>query len=114
DAPMIDAAPRIDAPPDTAPVEPDDADSDGVPDDTDNCPSVPNTNQRDHDGDARGDACDKCPHLASATDPDDDSDGVGNACDPRPNTPGDSIALFEGFYDASAIAGWSGSGNGNW
>ncbi len=115
DAPMIDAAPPIDAPPDTPPVDPPaDADSDGVPDATDNCPSVPNANQRDHDGDARGDACDKCPHLASATDPDGDGDGVGDDCDPRPMTGGDSIALFEGFYDANATTGWVAAGNGMW
>lgn len=114
DAPMIDAElPPIDAPPDTPPVD-DDADSDGVKDQMDNCPSVPNANQRDHDGDARGDACDKCPHLASATDPDGDSDGVGDDCDPRPTTAGDSIALFEGFYDATATTGWIATGNGTW
>jgi hypothetical protein len=35
-----------------------DADSDGVPDSTDNCPNVSNPGQADADGDGTGDACD--------------------------------------------------------
>ena len=34
-----------------------DPDGDGVPDDMDVCPDVPNPDQRDADGDGRGDAC---------------------------------------------------------
>lgn len=111
DTPPIDAASdaMVDAPP--TPV---DTDGDGEPDATDNCPMAPNADQRDHDGDAHGDVCDHCPHLASATDPDGDGDGVGDACDPRPMTAGDSIALFEGFYDANSIANWTERGNGTW
>ncbi|MDP2323730.1 MAG: hypothetical protein Q8N51_06840 [Gammaproteobacteria bacterium] len=37
---------------------PPDADSDGVPDRSDNCTLVPNTNQRDTDGDGYGNICD--------------------------------------------------------
>ena len=37
---------------------------------------------------------------------DSDGDGVGDACDPRPNSPGDRIALWDGFYDANDIANW--------
>ena len=35
-----------------------DTDGDGVPNDLDNCPTVPNPDQADSDGDAVGDACD--------------------------------------------------------
>ena len=35
-----------------------DVDGDGVPDEQDNCPTTPNTDQTDTDGDGAGDACD--------------------------------------------------------
>jgi hypothetical protein len=69
-----------------------DADQDGEPDVTDNCPSVANSNQLDTDEDGFGDACDNCRKVANA-DPvppgrlatggqtDDDQDGFGNPCD---------------------------------
>ncbi len=38
-----------------------DTDLDGVPDDSDNCPTVANASQTDTDGDGRGDACDLFP-----------------------------------------------------
>lgn len=119
DAPIVIDAPvdTMEVPPDVMPdmeLPPADTDSDTIPDADDNCPMVANTDQRDHDGDLHGDVCDHCPHLASTADPDGDSDGVGDACDPRPGTPGDSIALFEGFYDATSIATWTSSGGGTW
>ncbi|MFA6383463.1 MAG: DUF4215 domain-containing protein [Parcubacteria group bacterium] len=43
-----------------------DSDNDGIPDDTDNCPTVSNTSQANTEGDIDGDACDT----------DDDNDGV--------------------------------------
>ncbi|MGI6375238.1 MAG: Ig-like domain-containing protein [Anaerolineae bacterium] len=39
-----------------------DADGDGVPDASDNCPAVANPGQADSDGDGVGDACDGCPN----------------------------------------------------
>jgi hypothetical protein len=39
-----------------------DADGDGIPDEEDNCPLVPNPDQADRDGDGAGDACDACPN----------------------------------------------------
>lgn len=92
-------------------AQPTDTDGDGVPDATDNCPTIANPDQHDHDGDGRGDACDVCPHLYD-TGADADGDGVGDACDPRPTTPGDRIALFEGFYGPVA---WNAViGDDNW
>jgi len=89
-----------------------DTDHDGIPDVADNCPFVPNPDQRDFDGDGRGDVCDVCPHLPDAGG-DADGDGVGDACDPHPATPGDRIAFFDGFYagepdqwDAVTGSGW--------
>ena len=38
-----------------------DDDDDGIKNDQDNCPNVPNTDQSDRDGDRLGDACDPTP-----------------------------------------------------
>jgi len=85
-------------------VECDDGDADGICDDVDNCPNIPNQDQTDNDGDGIGDVCDLCtdtdgdgygnPGFATNTCdedncPDDynpgqediDSDGTGDACD---------------------------------
>jgi hypothetical protein len=86
-----------------------DDDGDGVPNLSDNCPTVANPRQADTDNDAIGDACDddkdgdtvlnasdNCPRVANAEQTDDTDvqpnqsvapDGVGNACDLCPNTP---------------------------
>jgi cytosine/adenosine deaminase-related metal-dependent hydrolase len=42
-----------------------DRDMDGVPNDVDNCPAVPNPGQEDMDDDEKGDACDACPTVAN-------------------------------------------------
>jgi hypothetical protein len=91
-----------------------DSDNDSLVDAVDNCPLAANLDQRDHDADARGDVCDRCPHLPSTTDPDGDSDGVGDACDPRPAQSGDSIGMWEGFYDDSTAAQWPVAIDGTW
>lgn len=46
-------------------VDPNDRDNDTIPNDMDNCPSVPNTDQMDRDGDGKGDVCDACPELSN-------------------------------------------------
>jgi len=55
-----------------------DTDGDGIPDATDNCPSVWNPSQQDTDGDGLGDACDPCI--------DSDADGFHDV--PLPTVPG--------------------------
>jgi len=109
DAVAGDAVPgrdgALDGPSD-APVSPD-IDGDGRLNAADNCPTVPNFDQRDHDADLRGDACDVCPHLPSAIHADNDADGIGDDCDPRPSQAGDVVSLWDGFYADSAALSWT-------
>ena len=71
-----------------------DMDEDSIPDESDNCPTVANTDQLDMDEDGEGDACDpdidgdtvenindNCPTSANTDQADLDHDGLGNACD---------------------------------
>lgn len=59
----------------------DDYDSDGVPDQIDNCPYTKNREQADRDGDGRGDSCDNCPQSANPDQSDVNGNAVGDVCD---------------------------------
>jgi hypothetical protein len=76
---------------------PDDRDCDGVPDGSDNCPTVDQPDQTDTDGDGLGNPCDtdddgdglsddtdRCPLVADPTNADSDGDGLGDVCDACP------------------------------
>jgi len=83
-----------------------DADGDGNPNRTDNCPTIANPDQHDEDGDGKGDVCDNCPHVANADQASADGDAVGDACDPDPNGP-NHIAAFYGFQGSAVPAEWA-------
>ena len=68
---------------------PPDADGDGVPDASDNCPSTANADQADTDGDGQGDACDA----------DDDNDGVADGSDQCPGTATGTTVAADGCAD---------------
>ena len=59
----------------------DDYDDDGMEDNFDNCPRVPNADQFDSDGDNVGDLCDNCRDLANEEQANLDGDLFGDACD---------------------------------
>jgi hypothetical protein len=72
-----------------------DTDADGILDTIDNCPSVPNPDQKDVNGNGVGDACedfdvdgvpnylDNCPNDPNQSQIDSDGDGIGDACDTK-------------------------------
>ena len=101
---------------------PGDMDGDGVDDEDDNCPDIPNPGQENADGDDLGDVCDPCtdtdddgygnPGFPDNTCPDDncpdtynpgqedhDDDGIGDVCDPNnpPDTPSTPTGPSTGF-----------------
>ena len=66
-----------------------DTDGDGVPDATDNCPTVANANQADADGDDLGDVCDDNSYAPTVSTP--AADSTGNE--------GDTLATTGSFSD---------------
>jgi uncharacterized repeat protein (TIGR01451 family) len=84
---------------DTATMPVPDSDGDGIPDDIDNCPDIPNLFQNDYDNDGIGNVCDNCLNTINFDQGDQDNDGAGDVCDncvtianPDQNdTDGDSI-----------------------
>jgi hypothetical protein len=67
-----------------------DTDGDTISDNTDNCPTVVNTNQANQDNDSAGDACDAFPQDATET-LDSDNDGVGDNSDVFPTDATETI-----------------------
>lgn len=57
-----------------------DSDEDGIPDNKDNCPQVPNVNQGDDDDDGIGNVCDNCPFHKNVNQLDSNKDGQGDIC----------------------------------
>jgi len=85
-----------------------DLDGDGLRNDRDFC------NDRaggayDEDLDGVGDECDRCPIARPLETPDVDGDMVDAPCDPDSVTPGDRIAVFDGF-NAGMPTGWNAVG----
>jgi len=99
-------------------ANPDDLDSDGVLNASDNCPMVVNADQHDEDGDGIGDACDNCPVVSNKNQSDMTEtevplqlpDGVGDACDLRPALSGDRLAKLFTFADPSRASDWTAAG----
>ncbi|HEX7167457.1 MAG TPA: thrombospondin type 3 repeat-containing protein [Acidimicrobiales bacterium] len=72
-----------------------DTDADTVPDGSDNCPTVANTDQANFDLDGLGDACDPDDDnddVADGEDTDDDNDGIADSIDLSPNATSDRFS----------------------
>ena len=99
------------------PVDPDDVDADGIPNDVDLCPTRRDPAQHDEDGDRIGDACDNCPAAANPDQADTTElganqfpDGVGDACDRRPLVADDKLARLFAFADPAEASAFTGAG----
>jgi len=86
-----------------------DVDSDGIPNEEDNCPDLYNPNQGDLNSDGLGDTCDpdddsdglvdpgdNCPSIHNEDQSDLDKDGLGDVCDPDGDSDGYVSVPFGG------------------
>ena len=90
-----------------------DSDSDGIVDQSDNCPTTANANQADADNDGIGDACDNAPNTANSNQTDSDGDGVGDAEDTDDDNDGVPDALDAFPTNASESLDSDGDGIGD-
>lgn len=106
----VDADDRTDAPPGA------DADGDGIPDGSDDCPTVANPHQDDADSDGVGDVCDLCPAtFDSATPPNVDGDQIGDLCGDPSAASKQCVAWFDGFGTGRTTNRYaSPAGHGTW
>lgn len=74
-----------------------DSDHDWVCADADDCPTVPDRDQKDDDADAVGNACDNCLALPNADQSDADGDAVGDACGSAAGADFDGSGRVDGF-----------------
>jgi bacillolysin len=90
-----------------------DADADGVPDATDNCPHIANPDQADTDSDGVGNVCDNCSQVTNLDQADADNDGIGDVCDncPQKANPGQADSNSDGIGDACCCVGSVGDVN---
>lgn len=87
-APACDLVFKVEVPADAPPAMHDE-DHDGLLDDVDDCPTVPNP-----------------PAAPGGAQDDLDGDGVGDACDPHPDTKGDVLASVE-YFDTGFGRFWA-------
>ena len=101
------------------PVDPNDVDGDGIPNESDVCPNRQDPAQHDDDADSVGDACDNCPAAPNLDQADTSErrasppqfpDGVGDACDRRQTQADDRLARFFPFADPAEANSFTGSG----
>ncbi len=90
-----------------SPAHATDTDGDGVPDGSDNCPTLDNPTQLDSDGDGVGNRCDDCVRTANADQVDSDGDGVGDACDQCADSEPDVLQPDQTFRLATDTNGCS-------